>query len=217
MRRWQREETERLKRESGRHWEIRWRWVNREYKTTLWLREDDEVPRGWTERRGSSFSTQRMQQFVTFCPGSALSLITSTSRPPRLPALVAMCSSPPANQHTMFRLPIIIEVEMDGLCSDLWRGGTPNKGRKAERAALPQLAAAQILTDKGPARPHLAKLAALTAPLTRIMDALYTSNFCWLVDMRLRKVHWWWYNDGLLKKSNDHLSPLWTTINVFYH
>lgn len=80
------------------------------------------------------------------CIRATLSLIAMISRPPSLPALVPMVfltSSQPTHHVS-----------------------SPHQHRQAERAALPQLAAALILTDKGPSRPHLAKLAALTAPLT---------------------------------------------------
>ena len=72
-------------------------------------------------------------------------------------------------------LPISVVVEMDGLCCCLQtvEGWTPNKVIKAERMALPRLAAL-ILIDRGTImtrRPHLGKLAALTALL-----AIYTGE-----------------------------------------
>ncbi|CAB1417282.1 unnamed protein product [Pleuronectes platessa] len=84
------------------------------------------------------------------------------SPPPQLPP-------PPLPVLPALLLPISVGVEMDCPCWCLQTvdGWTPNKVIKAERMALPRLAAL-ILMDRGTImtqRPHLDKLAVLTALL----------------------------------------------------
>lgn len=168
--------------------EGRRRWGNRGYKIPSWLLEKMmRSPENGQSREGAAFLHKDSSNLPhpVRTPGmeATLSLITwitnpsppgsswrcsphvtfppqPTSPPPRLPALP---------------LPISVGVEMDGLCCCLQtvEGWTPNKVIKAERMALPRLAAL-ILMDRGTImtrRPHLGKLALLTALL-----AIYTGE-----------------------------------------
>lgn len=100
-----------------------------------------------------------------------LSTLSQTPPPPPPPCFLFFFALPPSHQCR--------GVEMDGLCCCLQtvEGWTPNKVIKAERMALPRLAAL-ILMDRGTImtqRPHLGKLVVLTALLaTHTGETLYT-------------------------------------------
>lgn len=132
---------------------------------------------------------------------ATLSLITRITNPS--PPDSSWCRSPhvipppPISQrrnHPGFLvlppLPISVGVEMDGLCClQTVEGWTPNKVIKAERMALPRLAAL-ILMDRGAImtrRPHLGKLAVLTALLaTYTGETLKTSPLLLMVSHNYR-------------------------------
>ncbi|KAK5890303.1 hypothetical protein CesoFtcFv8_013836 [Champsocephalus esox] len=125
---------------------------------------------------------------------ATLSLINGLTNPP--PPSSSWCCSqvcyyppPPPPKPTSappslsaLHLPISVGEEMDSLsrCLQTVDGWTPNKVIKAVRMALPRLAAL-ILTDRGTImtqRPHLGKLAVLTALLSIYSrDSIYTSLY----------------------------------------
>lgn len=167
------------------------RWGNRGYKIPSWLLEKMmRSPENGQSREGAAFLHKDSSNLPhpVRTPGmeATLSLITRITNPS--PPGSSWRRSPhvtfPRSQYRhhpgflALPLAIIVGVEMDGLCCCLQtvEGWTPNKVIKAERMALPRLAAL-ILMDRGTLmtrRPHLGKLAVLTALL-----ATYTGETLW--------------------------------------
>lgn len=186
--------------------EGRRRWGNRGYKIPSWLLEKMmRSPENGQSREGAAFPHKDSSNLPhpVRAPGmeATLSLITRITNPS--PPDSSWCRSPhvtpPHHQPTpppprlpcASPLPISVGVEMDGLCCCLQtvEGWTPNKVIKAERMALPRLAAL-ILMDRGTImtrRPHLGKLAVLTALLaTYTGETLKTSPILLMVSHNYR-------------------------------